>query len=302
MNHRRFAKPAFLSAGILLVWAAAWSCGTGPAVPSPEAGPEPVQAERAQKPSAPERQPVPLSEQSLAEGLHTRSIILTYHDMRPTRDKDTLWFDCTPDELVQQLDWLEDQGAAFVSLRELVNGLAGGTQVPENAVAITFADNYKGFLLHAWPILEERKIPVTLFVHTGHVGSQKGRPKMTWAELKGLKASGLVDVQSQTVSHPADISKLPESEMERELQDSWRAIAKNLPGAAADMIAYPNGKHSRETAEAAARAGYRAGFTESQIPAEESPSMLLISRYVHTKYREAWREARASERSARQKG
>jgi peptidoglycan/xylan/chitin deacetylase (PgdA/CDA1 family) len=218
-----------------------------------------------------------------------RTIVLTYHDMVPRRDARALWFDCTPEELQAQLDWLERQGARFISAEQLYAHLIGRGEVPQGAVCITFADNYRGFLTHAWPILRARKIPVTLFVHTGHVGSNKGRPKMTWDELRALERDPLVRIASQTVSHPADIRTLSEEEKRNEFVNSRQALDKNL-AFALPYVAYPNGKHDTATHRSALHAGYLMGFSEAQRPAERTDSILAVPRYVHTKYREAWRD------------
>jgi peptidoglycan/xylan/chitin deacetylase (PgdA/CDA1 family) len=207
------------------------------------------------------------------------------------RGKDSLWFDCTPEELRAQLSWLTDQGAVFVSLADVESALTGGPPLPEHAVAITFADNYKGFLTQAWPILKEEEIPVTMFVHTGHVGSQKGRPKMTWDELRGLEQSGLFHAESQTVSHPADLRSLSREAMAREFRDSKSKLEQEL-GRPVKHLAYPSGKFNRIAEEEALAAGYTLAFTEEQDPAETAPSRTSVPRYVHTRYREAWQEAR----------
>ncbi len=256
---------------------AALACEPAPEPAPPKSTPSGVEGKQ---PIAPE----------MARGLTSRTIVLTYHDMAPERSKDTLWFDCTPDELREQIKWLKEQGAVFISLDELRLGLVGSGSLPEGAVAITFADNYRGFLEHAWPILKEEEIPVTMFVHTGHVGSTSGRPKMTWDELKMLLEDPLFSVQSQTVSHPKDITLLSKEDMMAEFTESRDALKANL-GASVSMVAYPNGKFDNITALTAKEAGYDMAFTEELAIAETAPSLHLVPRWVHTRYEDAWRAA-----------
>jgi peptidoglycan/xylan/chitin deacetylase (PgdA/CDA1 family) len=220
----------------------------------------------------------------------SRTPILTYHDMVPVRDGKALWFDCTPRELESQLDWLTQRGARFVSLRDLEESLAGSRPLPKNAVVVTFADNYLGFYRHALPILRKRRVPVAMFVHTDFVGSRRGRPKMSWVQLKELDREGLVTVCSQTRSHPEDLTRLNSTRLREEMEGSKRALETQL-GHEVPYIAYPNGKYDARVAKAAFDAGYRLGFTEAQKPAERAPNLFMIPRYVHTKYREAWRDA-----------
>ena len=218
------------------------------------------------------------------------SVVLTYHDVIERRDAQSLWFDCSVEELENQLDWLKRQGARFVTLDELRDHLTGKSRLPAKSVAITFADNYEGFYLRAWPILQRRKIPVAMFVHTGYVGDRHGRPKMSWGQLRELDRSGLVTVASQTINHPHDITKLDDQTLRREFVGSKDALERHL-GHSVRYLAYPNGKCNQRTAQAAKRAGYDLAFSESLAVAEQGPSLWLIPRYVHTKFRQAWRVA-----------
>ncbi len=216
--------------------------------------------------------------------------VLTYHDMVSVRDRKALWFDCTPAELQQQLDWLQRRGARFISLAQLEAHLTRRQALPPNAVAVTFADNYEGFYRLALPILRRRRVPVTMFVHTDHVGSRKGRPKMAWAQLRELDREGLVTIASQTRSHPADLRTLSNDALQREFVGSKQVLERQL-GHPVLYLAYPNGKYDARVAGAARAAGYRIAFTEAQRPAERAPDLFTVPRYVHTKYRQAWADA-----------
>lgn len=237
---------------------------------------------------APAEEKAPEVRWELAQGLTTRTPVLTYHDIIERRGRGSVWFDCTIDEFEDQMRWLKRQGAVFLSLEELLAGLRGEGELPENGIAITFADNYLGFYRHAVPILRREGIPATLFVHTGFVGSKQGRPKLNWEQLREVDADPLFDVQSQTVSHPPDLRTLSDDDLDREFSDSREVLEREL-GGARTLLAYPSGKWDERVAQAALRNGYLAAFSEVQEPAERSDSLFSVNRYVHTKYREAWR-------------
>jgi len=226
----------------------------------------------------------------LRKDLRTRTPVLTYHDIIPERTTDSLWFDCSIPEFEAQLDWLARRGAHFVSTKELYDHLTKGSRLPSHAIAITFADNYLGFYRNALPVLRRRHIPVTMFVHTDYVGSPVGRPKMNWAQLKELDREGLVTIASQTRTHPEDLRTLSDKALREEMAGSKRALEDHL-GHPVAFIAYPNGKFNPRVAKAALDAGYRMGFTERLNPAEKSPNIFMVARYVHTKYRLAWGDA-----------
>lgn len=210
------------------------------------------------------------------------AIALTYHDITPRK---SVWFDCTPAEFRSQIDAMTRAGARFVSLAQ-VEGFYAGKPLPKNAVAITFADNYRGFLLYAYPLLKARHIPVAMFVHTGFVGSSIGRPKMTWHELRRLDREGVCTVASQTVTHRS-LDTLSGPEIERELRDSKASLEKHL-GHPIRYLAYPNGAYNAECESAAASTGYALAFCEVQRPF--GGDRYAVQRYVHTKWRQALRE------------
>jgi peptidoglycan/xylan/chitin deacetylase (PgdA/CDA1 family) len=219
------------------------------------------------------------------------TIILTYHDFIDERGPDSLWFDCTTREFENQISWLRKHGAHFVTLDDVYAHLVDHKPLPSHAVALTAADGYEGFYDRAVPVLRKYRIPLTMFVHTGFVGGRQGRPKMTWAQLQELQREGLVSIQSQTVTHPADLGELSPNKMLWELTASKAELERRL-GSHVKFVAYPNGKFDVACEEAARKAGYSMAFSEVTRPAESSPNRWCVNRYVHTKWRQAWRDAR----------
>lgn len=213
--------------------------------------------------------------------------MLTYHDITPQK---SVWFDTTPNELREQLLWLKSQGATFVTYDQLRAHLTEWRPIPRRAVLITFSDNYRGVYDYGQSILRELEVPSVMFVHTGFVGSEQGRPKMSWDQLRELRDGIGMAVQSQTVSHPRDLTRMRIADRMTEFTRSKASIESNL-NQPVTGLAYPNGKWDRCVAENAKSAGYEIAFTEAQRPAQTAESLWSIPRYVHTKYREAWQDA-----------
>ncbi|RYG46934.1 polysaccharide deacetylase family protein [bacterium] len=225
----------------------------------------------------------------IVRGLPTRTPVLVYHDVIERRDKKAVWFDCTAEEFRQQLDAITEAGFSFVSIETLRKGLTGEATMPSRSVCLTFADGYEGFYRFAWPILKERGIPAAMFVHTGFVGSKQGRPKMTWDQLREIDAGG-VAVASQTVNHPADLGKLDDAALRKEMEASRATLERELGHPVRDL-AYPNGKWSPRVRDFARASGYRLAFTEAQRIAETGESILSVPRWVHTRWRDALKRA-----------
>jgi len=65
-----------------------------------------------------------------------------------------------------------------VSMRQVADAIAGNGDIHENAVAITFDDGFLNNYTEAWPILEKYRIPATIYLATGYIGT--GR--MVWSD------------------------------------------------------------------------------------------------------------------------
>ena len=218
----------------------------------------------------------------------TRLPVIMYHDVVKERGKGSVWFDITKAEFKEQMNWLEREGATPISLEQLHKHLTRGESVPEKAVVLTFDDNYQGFFDNAYPILKQHQWPAAMFVHTNFVGDKTGsHPKMDWETLKQLDTEGLITIASHTLSHPEDMAKLPLEDQEKELTES-KALLEQQLGHPVPYFAYPNGTGDQVTFDAAKQAGYTMAFTIVNGPAEESPGILTVQRYIHTRFEKAF--------------
>lgn len=230
---------------------------------------------------------------------NARVPVLMYHDITKKQGgKGAVYFDCSKAEFAAQLRYLEEIGATPISLETLHKHLTRGEAVPEKAVVLTFDDNYQGFWDNAYPLLKEKNYPAAMFVHTSFVGDKKGyHPKMTWDELRELDKSGIVTIASHTETHPDDMAKLPLDKQDTELTQSKSILEREL-GHPVPYFAYPNGKGDGETVEAARRAGYTMAFMIDNGSAEESPDVLRIHRYMHSKIKDAFKDCQDAQANA----
>lgn len=213
--------------------------------------------------------------------------VIMYHDVLPRK---SVWFDTTTDEFEEQMKWISDQGITPISVDQLYKHLTTGEQVPDKSICLTFDDNYQGFYDQALPILEKYRFPAAMFVHTHYVGDNTGsHPKMSWDTLKELVRNPLITIGSHTVTHPADITLLTQEEQMRELSDSKATLEKEL-GKPMDYLAYPDGKNDPVVQSNARVAGYKMAFTMENVPAEESPNIMSVGRYIQTRLEKAWED------------
>jgi peptidoglycan/xylan/chitin deacetylase (PgdA/CDA1 family) len=98
-----------------------------------------------------------------------RALVLGYHRIAdPASD---LWGLCVaPERFDQQLEAIR-RHARPVSLGELRHALANGEPL-DDAVAVTFDDGYTDVLTEGLPLLENHRVPATVFVIAGLLGQE----------------------------------------------------------------------------------------------------------------------------------
>lgn len=109
---------------------------------------------------------------ALATGYARRSAgfqILIYHRVNDDRDP---FFPSMPTEVFDRHMAYVARTYRVLTVEALVERMRCG-RVPRNALAITFDDGYRDTLTHAAPILARYKLPATVFLATGFVGTAK---------------------------------------------------------------------------------------------------------------------------------
>ncbi len=202
--------------------------------------------------------------------------ILDWHDVTvPDRE---VWFDTPVAEFRSQMARIASGGFHVVTLEAMVNHLQQGTPLPPKAIALTFDDNGTGIYTNAFPILEHYHFPATLFVHTAFVGVTTSKHHNTWAQLEAMHRSGLISIQSLTVTHPPDLRVLPDAQIHTQLLNSRASIEKRI-GNRVFAFVYPEDNYDDRVARDVAAAGYTAAFIEDWGNAGESQNLMMIHRY-----------------------
>lgn len=122
-------------------------------------------------------------------------------------------------------------------------------QGPGDAVALTFDDGFANFAQLAWPLLQARGLPATVFVVSGHAGgtnawggkSARGIPELpllSWDEVGALAAQG-VTIGAHSQTHP-DLRTVNGASLDEEIEGSAAEIAARI-GRRPDAFAYPYG-------------------------------------------------------------
>ncbi len=186
--------------------------------------------------------------------------ILCYHRFGGRTSK----LSVTPAAFEAQMDYLARHGYRVLSLRELARFLDGKEALPAKSVAITIDDGYRSTYEVAYPILKKHGFPATVFLYSDFIGASDA---MTWAQMKEMAASGLVDIQPHSKTHANLTLRLPgESDaryrerIKREIDAPVATIRERLAAASA-TYAYPYGDVNEYVVELLERQGLKQGVT-----------------------------------------
>ena len=218
--------------------------------------------------------------------------VLVWHDVQRTKG---VWFDTTAQTLATQLDTIAHGGFHVVTLDALRAHLVSGTPLPAKPLVLTFDDNGAGIYENAFPLLRAHRFHATLFVHTNFVGKTTSKRHNTWAQLREMEASGLIDVQSLTANHPEDLRSLSDADVVHELTLSAFSLERRL-GHRAYAVAYPYDNYDERVARLASQHGYVLGFSEDFGAAGASSSLMMIHRYsILTRFDQALADVAAND-------
>ncbi|NLD62057.1 polysaccharide deacetylase family protein [Candidatus Sumerlaeota bacterium] len=162
-----------------------------------------------------------------------------------------------PDLFRQQLLWLKAHNYQCIKPADLLAPLTTGQMktLPQHWALLTFDDGWKDNATQALPILRELKMPATLFLAVGRVGTEQ---MMSSSDVEQWIDSGC-NIESHTCTHP-HLDELPHEKVMEELTRS-RDELKRLFGVESKWICYPYGHFNQAIVDAVQTAGYDGAFS-----------------------------------------
>ena len=129
--------------------------------------------------------------------------VLLYHhiDENPTNSMMV-----TPETFEEQMRFLAENGYHTVTIRQMIDYVYHGGDLPDNPVCVTFDDGYLSNYEYAWPILERYGLNAVVYaigVSVGHDRYYKDTqfeliPHFGFEQAREMMESGVIDVQSHT--------------------------------------------------------------------------------------------------------
>lgn len=136
-------------------------------------------------------------------------VVLAYHEIADA-DQATLPNDAiTPAAFEAQIGWLTAHGHHFVSIDQVIAADRGRGHLPPNPILLSFDDGDTSVYTAAFPVLQRHRIPAVVAVvgswleptggpvHFGDDWLARDR-LLSWAQLRTMQRSGLVEVASHS--------------------------------------------------------------------------------------------------------
>ncbi|MBR8833278.1 MAG: polysaccharide deacetylase family protein [Stigonema ocellatum SAG 48.90 = DSM 106950] len=203
--------------------------------------------------------------------------VIMYHDIVP---KKQVFFDVTQEEFEQHLQRLQSSGVTPISVDQLVTHLRTGLPLPKKPVLLTFDDGYESAYQYVFPLLTKYNYPCAFAIYTSNVGKNTGRDHVTWDQLREMGANPLVTIMAHSVTHPNDLTALPDDQLRTEVMESKHILETEL-GIPMRYFVYPAGKYDERAETLVQEAGYEAALTMNDLKdrfAGESKNLLAINR------------------------
>lgn len=140
----------------------------------------------------------------------------------------------SPAELENQLIYLSENGYTPIFFSDLDK-----LSSIEKPVILSFDDGYSDNYTELFPLLKKYNCKATVFVIASAIGTGH---MMSAEQIKEMADSGLVEIQSHTMTHP-DLSTLDAVQLEYEYSASQLALLR-ITGRLPYVLCYPSGESS----------------------------------------------------------
>ena len=200
----------------------------------------------------------------------------------------------------RSLKWLEHSGYAFISDSQLADFLQRKTPLPKGAVWLSFDDACKELMENVIPVVQERRIPITLYVPTGilegdglfpwvphsrstlssldyFVEPHASRDALTIDDLRLLARMPEVSIGSHNVNH-AYTDEVDANQCRKDIANSKRCL-ETLLEAPVRSFAYPGGRFNRSERNNLIASGYDFAVTTQNSFVDATADPYYVPRF-----------------------
>ncbi|GJD15530.1 hypothetical protein RIVM261_004860 [Rivularia sp. IAM M-261] len=183
--------------------------------------------------------------------------VIMYHDILPQK---VVSWDVTPAELEQHFQKIKASGATPISIDLLAMHLRTGMPLPKKPIVLTFDDGYAGHYEYVYPLLKKYNFPAMFGIYIKGVGNNVGRRHVSWEQVKEMASNPLVTISCHTLTHPLDLRRLSDEQLQIEVMQS-KSILESYLHIPVRYFTYPVGKFDERVANWVKKSGYELAFT-----------------------------------------
>lgn len=196
------------------------------------------------------------------------------------------------EELVEQIQFLKNQGYEIISL-ETLDGILKKVEkdkekkrksddpyalgLGKKYICITMDDGYVSNYDLAFPVFVKEKVPASIFVVTDSITNQTGLKKFTWRQAQKMVDSKFVKIYNHTANHKQAV----EGFEEEFLNQAWQgelAIKEKLRQQSCRALAFPNGRYTEFSQKELRMMGFSLLFTVENGVIQKETSRYAIPR------------------------
>lgn len=216
----------------------------------------------------------------MSNQLHA-AVILQYHHVDSKTPRST---SLNVNEFSTHLNWLEENDFKVIALSSLIQSIkAGALDENEKIAVITFDDNGESICSKAWPLLQQKNFPATIFINTVLM-EKPNSSQCSWSQLSEMVSTGLISIGNHSYSHPHMVTPNKSKsftqwqfDMRFEITKAERTIRQNL-GHQEKLFAYPYGEYNRALKKIVEELGYSAVGQQSGAVGN-STDLLALPRF-----------------------
>lgn len=167
--------------------------------------------------------------------------IIVYHSV----DESGSCISISQSRFKRHMEMIKESGYRTITVRELVDLLLKGVEIPDNTVVLTFDDGFESNYNTAFPLLKELGLTATIFLTTDFISKKctwdkeddiPELPLLSWEMIEEMSKAG-IDFLPHTATHP-HLPLISDDQKRDEFRRSRKIIEDKL-NIRCDILCYP---------------------------------------------------------------
>lgn len=209
----------------------------------------------------------------------------------------------------EDLKYLKENGYTTIVIKDLIDHVYEGKDLPEKPVVLTFDDGYFNNYAYAFPLLKKYESKAVLSIigyytdmYTESPDENPGYSHVTWDNVKEMMNSGLVEMQNHSYNlHTTDMGRNGSKKKRGESREEYKKVLvedlgklqkefEENTGYVPTTYTYPFGSVSNDSFDIVKEIGFKASLScESGMNhvSRDVEDLYMLKRYLRTPQKSA---------------